>query len=165
MLEVAADRRQALEVLDRLLATRLAARPQRRADELLEQRRLAVGGGAKDAEVAAGDAEARELGGGADDLEVGLVEDRAAVTALRLDDPVLGELPQERLRHPRLLDQLVLGERLYGGVDRGRAAGDGDVGPPPLGAGAGEVAGGELLADHAQRQELIALHPQDRPQP
>src|SRR5947207_11170544 len=129
---MAADRGQALEVLDRLLATRLAPRAERRPDELLEQRRLAVGGGAEDTQVPAGDAEARELGGGADDLEVGLVEDGAAVAALRLDDAVLGELPQERLRHARLLDQLVLGERLHGGVDRGRPAGDGYVGPAPL---------------------------------
>ena len=51
-----------------------AARAKRGAEELLEQRRLAVGGGAEDAQVAAGDAVLCELGGGADDLEVGLVE-------------------------------------------------------------------------------------------
>src|SRR5689334_18416423 len=112
MLEVAADRRQALEVLDRLPASRLAPRPQSGPDQLLEERRLAVGGGAENAKVAPGDAEARELGRGADDLEVGLVEDGAAVAALRLDDPELGELAEQRLRDARLLDQLLLGERL-----------------------------------------------------
>src|SRR5581483_3460082 len=83
VLQVAADPRQALEVLERLLAPRLAARAEPRADELLEQRRLAVGGRAEYAEVAGGDAEPGELGRGAHDLEVGLVVDGPPVAPLR----------------------------------------------------------------------------------
>src|SRR5687767_6220747 len=50
MLEVPADRRQALQVLDRLLAASLAARTQRWANELLEQRGLAIGRAHEDAQ-------------------------------------------------------------------------------------------------------------------
>ena len=92
---MAADRGEVLEVLDRLTAARGAARAKRRAEKLLEQSGLAVGGGAKDAKVPAGDPVLRKLRGGANDLEVGLVESKPAIGAVRLDDAELAELAQE----------------------------------------------------------------------
>ena len=106
---MAADGGEALEVLDRLLAPRLAARAQLGAEQLLEQRRLAVGRGAEDAQVAPADAELRELGGGADDLEVGLVVGVAPVAALGGDDPEVLQLAQELLADARLVEQLLAG--------------------------------------------------------
>src|ERR671926_1752765 len=73
VLEVGRDRGEVLERLDRLLATVRVARAERRGEDLLEQRRLAVGRGAEHAQVAAADAEARELGHRADDLLLGVV--------------------------------------------------------------------------------------------
>src|SRR6476659_10127255 len=73
MLEMPADRRQALQVLDRLLPARLAAGAKRWAYQLLKQRRLAIGRGPEHPQVAPGDAELGELCGGPHDLEVGLV--------------------------------------------------------------------------------------------
>src|SRR6266480_1813561 len=83
MLQVAADRGQRLKVLERLLAACLASRPKRRAHELFEQRRLAVRGGAEDAQVPSRYPEPGELGRGPDDLEIGLVEQHLAVAARR----------------------------------------------------------------------------------
>src|SRR5919199_9829 len=76
VLQVRGDRGQVLERLDRLLAPVRVARAQRRRQDLLEQRRLAVGRGAEDAQVAPGHAVARELRDGADDLLLGVVVER-----------------------------------------------------------------------------------------
>ena len=122
VLEVTADGGEALEVLDRLLAPRLAARAQAGAEQLLEQGRLAIGRGAKHAQVAPADAELRELRGRADDLEVGLVIGLAAVAALGGDDAELLELAQELVADVRLGEQVVAGEGGDGLADRGGAA-------------------------------------------
>ena len=87
MLEVADRRRQALETLQRLLATIGIARAQRGAKQRFQEVRLAVGGGAEDAQVAGSDADPRELIGGADDFAVVTIwecETRAAAGAKRL---------------------------------------------------------------------------------
>ena len=95
VLEVRGDRGEVLERLDRLLAALGIARAQRRGEDLLEQRRLAVGRGAEHAQVAPADAVARELGDGADDLALGLVVVADAAADLALDDAVLLELLDE----------------------------------------------------------------------
>ena len=84
-----AHRGQALEVLNRLLASRLTAGAKLGTEELLEQRNLAVRRGTKDAQVAARDAELRQLRRGADDLEVGLVVRGAPLAAVGRDDAEL----------------------------------------------------------------------------
>src|SRR5687768_9894129 len=122
VLELGAGRGQALETHDRLLPASGAARLQRRPEDLLEQRGLAVGGGAEDAQVAAVDAEAGELGRRADDLEVGLVEEQLAVLAARLDDPELLELADQLLARPGLLDEVGLADPLARLVEGDRAA-------------------------------------------
>src|SRR5687767_6642474 len=68
VLEVRGDRGQVLQRLDRLLAPLGIARAQRRRQDLLEQRRLPVGRGAKHAQVAPAHPVALELGHGAHDL-------------------------------------------------------------------------------------------------
>src|SRR5437667_6812760 len=161
MLEMPANRRQALQVLDRLLATSLAARSERRADELLEQRRLAVRRAHEDAQIAARDAEPRQFRCRADDLEIGLVIDRSTVAPVGLDDAVLLELAQEPLRNPGLVEQLLRGKHPDRGRHGRRPPGRRGLAPR---ARAGEIAGGQLLTDHPQGQELVALHAQDRPQ-
>ena len=56
VLEVRGDGREVLERLDRLLAPLGIARAQRRGEDLLQQRGLALGRGAEHAQVAPGDA-------------------------------------------------------------------------------------------------------------
>src|SRR4051794_9219032 len=148
MLEVSADRCEALQVLDRLLAASLAARSQRRPDELLEQGRLAVRGGHEDTQVATRDAEPRQLRGRADDLEIGLVVDGPSVATVGLDDAELLNPPQDPPRPPALVEDLTRREprarRLHGRCPPRCCR----LAPP---ARAGEVAGCQLLADHSQR--------------
>src|SRR3954447_5714645 len=107
MLEMRGDRGEVLERLDRLLAPLGIARAQGRREDLLEQRRLAVGRRAEDAQVAPADAVARELGDRADDLALGLVEVLRPRADLALDDAVLLELLDERGLGARLLEDVV----------------------------------------------------------
>src|SRR5215208_5119442 len=161
VLQVRAHRREAFEVLDRLLAPGLASGAKRRANDLLKQRRLAVGRAPEDAQVPARHAEARELRGRAHDLEIRLVVDHAPVAALRLDDAELLELADQVLRNAGLIEDLLERERRHGGVDR--------CGAPrrcrlAAATGAAEFTARELLADDPERKELIPLHAEDRAQ-
>ena len=142
------------------------ARAQGRLEDLLEQRRLAVRRGAEHAQVAPADAVAGELGHGADDLALGLVVPLRAVALLALDDAVVLELGHELAVGAGLLEHVLEAEGRPALLDphRGHA--------PPAGALArrgGQVGLGaparELLADHPQGQELVALEAQDRAQP
>src|SRR3954447_25627312 len=167
VLEVAHGRRQAFQALQRFLAALRVARAQGAPQQRFQQVRLAVGGGAEDPEVAGADPDPGELVGGADDLAVGLVVDGPALAFLRLDDPVVLQLPDQLLARPGLLDDPL---------DREVGAGGAAEDPPPhparrrlalaLAAAEDDVpARRQLLADHPQRQELVALEAQDRPQP
>src|SRR3954469_13440486 len=167
VLEVRGHRGEVLERLDGLLAPLGIPRAQRRGKDLLQQRRLAVGRRAEDAQVAPAHAVARQLGDGADDLALGLVEVGDARAHLALDDAVVLELLDQRGVGAGLVDDVV--ERVQRAAaahrDAGRAPGRAAVGlghlaVPLLGAPARE-----LLADDAQRQELVALQAQDRAQP
>src|ERR1700683_4780240 len=62
VLEVGGYRGEVLQRLDRLLAPLWVAAAQGRREYLREQLDIAIGGGAKDAQVAPADAVARELG-------------------------------------------------------------------------------------------------------
>ena len=169
MLQVRRDRGEVLERLDGLLAPLGVARAQRRREDLLQQRGLALGGRAEHAQVAARDAVAGELGDRAHDLALGLVVVALAVAQLALDDPEVLELLHEPRLRARLVEHLL--ERIL------RAAGaHRDRQPPqrraraPVGLARrrrllGRAPGGELVTDHRQRQELVALQAQDRPQP
>src|SRR3954466_4448899 len=103
MLEVRGDRREVLERLDRLLAALGVTLAQRGRQDLLEQRRLAIGRGAEHAQVAPADAEALQLGHRADDLALGVVVELLAVAPLALDAAVVLELLDERLVGARVL--------------------------------------------------------------
>src|SRR5436190_5160324 len=163
VLEVRGDRREVLQRLERLLAALRVPRAQRRREDLLQQRRLAVGRGAQHAQVAPADAVAGELRDRADDLALGLVVVLRAGADLALDDAEVLQLGHQRRLRLRLLEHVV--ERVQRPAllhrDRRPAA--------RLDARRGDVGraapGRELLADHAQRQELVALQPQDRAQP
>ncbi len=167
VLEVRGDRGEVLERLDGLLAPLGVARAQRRSEDLLEQRGLAVGGGAKDAQVAPADAEAGELVDGAHDLALGVVEEGLAVATLPADHAVLLELADELRIGAGLLDDVAHPVQGPAAGDRhARPAKRARIGPATrardrLGF---RATGGELLTDHAKRQELVALEPQDRPQ-
>ena len=67
------DGGEVLERLDGLLAALRIARPQGGREDLLQQRRLALGGRLEHAQVAPRHAVARQLGDRADDLALGLV--------------------------------------------------------------------------------------------
>src|SRR5436190_2772527 len=149
MLQVGRDRRQVLERLDSLLAALWIARAQRRGEDLLEQRRLAIRGGAEDTQVASAYAEARELGDRAHDLLLGVVVEHLAVVLLAADDPVLLELAHERAFRTRVLEHLVEPVERSRALHRDRRA----AGARLRRAGADRVvhpAGRQLLADDAQ---------------
>src|SRR5215211_4394633 len=158
MLQVPAHRREAFEVLDRLPAPGLASGTKRRTNDLLKQRRLAVGRAPEDAQVPARHAEARELRGRAHDLEIRLVVDHAPVAALWLDDAELLELADEVLRNAGLVQDLLERERRNCGIDRRRAPGRRRLAAATRPA---ELTAGELLPDDPQWQELVSLHPED----
>src|SRR4051812_37821482 len=168
VLEVRGHGGEVLERLDRLLALLGIARAQRRAQELLEQRRLAVRRRAEHAQVAPADAMARQLGHGPDDLPLGLVVIANAAAVLALDHAVLLELAHELGLRARLLDHVLDRVQRAAFLDRHRRAAQ----SPPVGAARAlrrlriaRSAGRELLADHAQGKELVALKAQDRAQP
>src|SRR4051794_19885542 len=162
VLEVRRHGGQVLQRLDGLLAPLDVARAQRRGQDLLQQRRLAVGARAERPQVAPADAVARQLGDGADDLALGLVVVLDAGAVLALDDAVLLELGDQPRLGTRVLDDVV--ER----VQR-PAAGDRHARPAPRARRVGDrlgrrlghrrlaavqPPGGQLLADDPQRQEL-----------
>src|SRR5262245_685692 len=101
------------------------------------------------------DAEPGELCADGRDLDRPLrIEPRPSVNP-GLDDAVLLELPRERRRDARPLAELAEVDLfLLAGGQRATEP------PDPLLAGGS----GKLLPDHAERQELVPLQPQDRPQ-
>src|SRR3954454_8004151 len=132
VLEVRRHRGEVLERLDRLLAALGVARAQRRGEDLLQQRRLAVGRGAERPQGAPADAVAGELGHRAHDLALGLVVVLRAGAVLALDDAVVLELGDEARVGARLLDDVVERvQRAVRGRRHARAA---------LAAGAGAIA-------------------------
>src|SRR5207244_11264362 len=105
--EVRRDGREVLQRLDGLLAPLGIPGPQRRGEDLLQERGLAVGRRAEDAQVAPADAVARQLGDGADDLALGLVVVRRPGARLALDDAVVLQLLDQRRRGARLLENVL----------------------------------------------------------
>ena len=100
--------------------------------------------------------------GGPHDLEVGLVEGHLAALPVGLHDSELLELTDQLGGGAGLLEQLLDRDRPVRGLQRQGAALGRTLGLTV--ARAADLAGGQLLADHLQRQELVALHPQDRSQ-
>ena len=144
-----------------------------RGEDLLEQAGLALGRGLEDAQVAPCHAVARQLGDRADDLALGLVVVARRPAHLAGHDPEVLELGHQPPLGARLLDHVL--ERVQRALVAQR-----ERQPPQRrarpGVGArlwrGDLLGAlgaatrrELLADHPQREELVALQAQDRPQP
>src|SRR3954465_9260043 len=168
VLEVRGEGGGVLERLDGLLAALGVARAQGRGEDLLQQRGLAVGAGAEGAQVAPADAVAGQLGDGAHDLALGLVVVLRPGADLALDDAVLLELGDQPWLRARLLDDVLQRvQRPAGGRGDRRVAlapHRARAGDRPVARGRDVVARaarGELLADDAQRQELVALQAQD----
>src|SRR5256714_4321110 len=146
---------QRLEVFDPGTAALGVPRAERGRDERLEQPRLTVGGRAEGAQVTRSDSEAGERLARLRDVGVGLRVDALPALDPGLEQAVLLELPRARRGDARALAEafeidavLVLAER--------RGAALAPLLPRP---------GGELLADHPQREELVALEPEDRLEP
>ena len=144
---------EALELLDPGLAALGVPRPERRRDELLEQCGLAVGAVTEGAEVPRRDAVARELGAGRGHIRVGRAVELAAALLARLEQAVLLELLRELRRDPGPLAQLAEAELLLLARRARRLA------PAARLRRRGR---GQLLADHPERQELVALEAEDR---
>ena len=98
------------------------------------------------------DAKARESRARRCDLDVVLGVSLRAARPARLQQPELVQLPAELERDLGALAEVLERDRLDGRAKRARLAA-----LPFLRPG-----GVELLADHAQRQELVALQAQDR---
>src|SRR4051812_24173409 len=152
--ELLREARERAQILERRLPSLRRACAQGRGDELLDERGLAVGRVAEDTQVPCADAEAHEPRADERHLGVGLGVAALACDRARRDESVLLELAGELRRDPAALAQLAEVELLLLGGERERAAA-GAIGGPRR---------GELLADDAQREELVALHPQDRAQ-
>jgi hypothetical protein len=160
MLQVGRHGHEVLECFYGLLALLRVPGAQRRGEDLLQERRLAVGRGPEHPQVSAPDAVAGQLGHGADDLALGLVVALHARAQLALDHPVLLQLAHE------LGVRVGVLEHVLEGVD-GSALGHRHrrrPHRPPLRAGRGRgsaASGRQLLADDAEWEELVALEAQD----
>src|SRR5919199_3098557 len=144
-----------LEVLHARLPPLGVARAKRRRDDRLEQARLAGRRGAEGAQVARRDAELREPRAGDRNVDVALAVEPLALVRARLEEPEVLELARELAADPGAPAELPEVEVLLAAEPER---------PRPL---AVLPASGrrELLADHPQRQELVALEAQDRLQP
>src|SRR4051794_2216207 len=168
------DGGEVLERVYRLLAALGVPRPQRGSEDLLEQGGLAICRGPERTQVAAADAVAGELGDRTDDLALGLVVVLDPRSHLALDHAVLLELLDEARLGAGLLEDVLEREERSAvahagpGPRRTAAAGAGFArrgAARGLDRVVGGRPGGQLLADDPQRQELVALEPQDRAQP
>src|SRR5919202_795667 len=144
-----------LEVLHPRLPPLRVAGAQGGRDDGFQQARLAGGGGAEGPQVAGRDAELREPRAGDRDVDVSLAVELLPLVRVRLEEPVVLELTRELAADPGAPAELPEVEVLLAAESER---------PRPL---AVLPAGGrrELLADHPQRQELVALEAQDRLQP
>jgi hypothetical protein len=140
-----------LELAQALLAALGVPRAERGRDDGFEQARLPVGPGAERPEVPRGDPEPREPPARGRDLGVSLGVALLPVLRPRHEQAELLELARELVRDARPVAEVVelevevaLGERL------------GALAATLLAGGARE-----LLADHAQREELVALELED----
>src|SRR5919197_892103 len=146
---------EVLEVLHPRLPPLRVAGAQRRRDDGFQQARLASRRGAEGAQVARRDAELREPRAGDRDIDVTLAVEPLALVRVGLQEPVVLELAGKLAADPGAPAEFPEIEVLLPAEPER---------PRPL---AVLPAGGrgELLPDHPQRQELVALEPQDRLQP
>src|SRR4051794_4620890 len=147
---------EVLELLDPRLPALGVPRPQRRRDDLLEQRRLAVGAVPERAQVPRRDPITRELGAGGGHVGVRGAVELAVALLPRLEQAELLQLLRELGRDPGALAELAEAELLLLARERGRL-------PPAARLGGGGR--GQLLADPPERQELVSLQAEDRLEP
>ena len=148
-----ATRDERLEIVERVLPALGVARAQARRDELLDERRLPTGSGEERPEVPRVDAEARQTRTGGGDVGLALAVEALAAFDARDDQAELLELAHELRRDRGALAELGLVDLVFVAENADGAA------SCAVSRSAGAV---ELLADDTQRQELVALEPQDR---
>src|SRR5439155_7228968 len=146
--------RHRLQVLEPRAPPLGIPRAQRRGDERVEQARLAIGGRAERAQMTRRDAVAPQRLACLGNVGVRLRVEPLAALDPRLEQAELLELPGPPRFDPRAFAERVEVKPFLGLAERRPLA-------APLLAGTR----GELLADHAQRQELVALEAQDRLEP
>ena len=151
--ELLRDARQPLEIIERVLPALGIARAQARSDELLDERRLPTGSGEECPEVSRVDAEARQPRTGGSDVRLVLAVEALAAFDARDDQAELFELAYELRRDRGALAELGLVDLVFVAENADGAA------SRAVSRSAGAV---ELLANDTQRQELVALEPQDR---
>jgi len=128
--------------------------PESRGDDLSEQCRLAVGVGTELLQVPRCDAEARQVPASDHDLHVPFRIPVLSILDPRFEEPVILELA-----HKPCIGARPLAERAQVELGLGRAqTGVRPAAPLPLHRSGGV----ELLADDAERQELVPLESQDR---
>src|SRR5207248_1109270 len=131
------------------------ARAQRRRHEAFEQRDLVVRARPEGAQVARVDPVLAELRADRRDLDVRLGVELLGVALPRREEAEVLELARELRRDPCPRAQLGERQLRLGLVESALPS-------PAPGLRARR---GELLPDHAERQELVALQPEDRLQP
>src|SRR5918999_706722 len=149
------DLGQRLQVVEGGLTAIRVARTESRGQQLLEQACLPVGGGAEGAQVSRVDPIGGQLHAGGRD--VGIADPVALLTAVRAwrDEAVLLQLSQQGRRGAGARAELACVDFFLGPDETRRPAA-----PLPL----PRSRCGQLLPDHAQRQELVALETEDRPE-
>ena len=165
------DRGEVLERLDGLLAPLGIARAQRRGEDLLQQRRTRA---RPRCGTRAGCGPRRRSGRARSPRARSRARSRRSSARRRAaarDDPVLLELGDQPRSAPvssttSSSEYSAPRSRSENEPPQRRARPARRRGRPAAGAAARRLgaAGGELLADHAQRQELVALQAQDRAQ-
>src|SRR5262249_4128561 len=145
---------QSLEVLEAGLPSLRVARPEGRRDDSLEQPAFAVGGRSECPQVARRDAVARQLSARERDLRVGFAVELLAAVRSRGQETEVLELADELGTDRRAVAEIVQAEEVFLVAEAER--------PSALPFRRGWRR--QLLADHPQRQELVALEQQDRPQ-
>src|SRR5438094_455952 len=147
--------RECLEVLDARAAPLRIPGAERRPDERLKEARLPVRGRPEGPQVAWSDPEARQGLARLRDVGVRLGVDPLPALDARLEQAELLELSRAgRFDTPPLAEALEI-EAFFLLAERGGPA------PPPLLPRSRR----ELLANHAQREKLVALEAEDRLQP
>src|SRR5204862_7955262 len=143
-----------LELLDAAFTPLGVTRAQRRREQLVQQAGLAVGRGAEGAQVPRRDPVAGELRARDRDVDVSRLVELLAALAARMEQPVLLQVARKLGRDRGPLAQLREVQLVVRLGQAGR----------PLAAALlpRSRRRGQLLPDHAQRQELVALEPQDR---
>src|SRR5688572_15517301 len=156
MRELLRHPRQPLEVFESILAALRVAGAEAGRDELFDERSLAPRAGHERAQMARVDPESSKTRAGAGDIRLALAVETLPAFGAGHEETELLELAHEVVGHGCALAELALVDLVL--VTEHAYA----PSPRPI---VGRSWAVELLADHPQRKELVALQLQDRRQP